>query len=193
MLCVCILEYQYLESPLTNDCDIQILSLNKTWGSKNTQFPKKCSTGFLLDLPMTLMAVMSKSSGKQSWKESWVTLSDGTVILSFTTEFIFISQSEAGLSFSMWSERPLCALRSTLHDTIGNSAARHEQLFYGHTCESAEINFSQSHQTAILSCSGWFPLKEGFPVMCCGVMNDSAVTQSQSSPNLRTQIWSPLV
>lgn len=75
---------------------------------------------------MTLVAVTWTSSGRQSWKVR--SLFDATVIFSFGTEFSFISQSESGLSFSTWRERPSILLTSTLHDTTENSTIRYQHF-----------------------------------------------------------------
>lgn len=73
---------------------------------------------------MTLRAVTRTSSGRQFWKDS--VLVDVTVIFSLLTEFSFISQSEAGLSFSMERERPSSFARSTLHNPGRNSNSKRQ-------------------------------------------------------------------
>lgn len=77
---------------------------------------------------MALMAVTCTSAGRQSWKER--SLFDVTVISSFVTEFIFISQSEAGLNFLIWREVPSILLTSTLHDTTEKKQYRKILAFH---------------------------------------------------------------
>lgn len=72
----------------------------------------------LWDLPIALVAVTCTSSGKQPWNHR--SLFCVTVISSFDTEFIFISQSEYGL-FLIWREAPSSLLVSTLHDAAGDT------------------------------------------------------------------------
>lgn len=64
---------------------------------------------------MTCVAVTSMLSGKQSSKDR--SALDVTVILSFFTEFIFITQSGVDVTVEMFRERPSVLLRSTLHGT----------------------------------------------------------------------------
>lgn len=78
------------------------------------------------DLPMTPLAVTLMSWGRQSWKESWETPPDGTVIFSMITEFIFISHSEADFSLSTCRERPLVFFRSTLQSTARDSGKSYD-------------------------------------------------------------------
>lgn len=71
---------------------------------------------------MSCVAVTSMLSGKQSSKDR--SALDVTVMLSFFTEFIFITQSGVGVNVEMFRERPSVLLRSTLHDTGGGGSNR---------------------------------------------------------------------
>lgn len=66
---------------------------------------------------MTCVAVTSMLSGKQSSKDR--SALDVTVMSSFFTEFIFITQSGVGVTVEIFTERPSVLLRSTLHGTAG--------------------------------------------------------------------------
>lgn len=93
-----------------------------------------------INLPMALMAVTCKSSGRQSWNDS--SLSDETVISSFSTEFTFILQSETVLNFLIWREVPSRPLASTLHDTTQQKGTERHQRFI---CLSSRFFFTPTN------------------------------------------------
>lgn len=149
---------------------------------------------------MALMAVTCTSAGRQSWKER--SLFDVTVISSFVTEFIFISQSEAGLNFLIWREVPSILLTSTLHDTTEKKQYRKILAFhffwsyflilFGHVHSSWKHHSSQTCPTGILILVWLIELNMISQIVegsidwwyASGVIHDSAMRQSQSSPKL---------
>lgn len=77
---------------------------------------------------MTCVAVTSMLSGKQSSKDR--SALDVTVMSSFFTEFIFITQSGVGVTVEIFTERPSVLLRSTLHGTGGGGGNKKKSTNY---------------------------------------------------------------